>query len=197
MDSPPKSNVSAATQAFGGLIESVNRPVYAYAAERLNPAAHQNFLEIGFGNGALFALIAAKISKGLIAGVEPSPSMVQTARQRLKARNLDLRVGDCSRLPWPDETFHKAAAIHCFHFWSNPESDLNEVLRVLRPGALFLLVLRDHAKRTSTAKLPNPISDGRDEVANTIRALERAGFVQIKEESKQGTSSVITSVRPQ
>ena len=174
-------NLNATAQFFSGRMEAFNREIYEFAAQRLNLAPYQNFLDIGFGNGALLALLAPKISKGLLAGIEPSKLMVDAAKDRLKAQSLDLRLGTVSQLPWPDETFHKAAAIHSFHFWAKPDTNLNEVYRVLRPGALLLLVLRHEVT---------------EDLQSTVSALERSGFTHITDEGPVSGSTVIIALRP-
>ena len=43
-------------------------------------------------------------------------------------------------LPFADSSFDVVTTVESFYFWPNPECDLAEVWRVLRPGGRFLLV---------------------------------------------------------
>src|SRR5690242_4468132 len=79
--------------------------------------------EVGFGPGHALQMLAAKARLALVAGVDHSRLMVETARRRLlRARGpaaLDLRLGKAAELPFPDETFDVAYAVNSFHQWPN------------------------------------------------------------------------------
>jgi len=97
-------------------------------------------LEIGCGPGANIWFMAREGFS--VCGIDGSATAIHRARQRLTEEGLtaDLRVGDYAQLPWPDSTFD--GAIENVSLYSNPSAAidraLNEVHRVLRPGAAFL-----------------------------------------------------------
>ena len=47
---------------------------------------------------------------------------------------LELRVAGSAALRWPDATFDKAFLVHTLYFRSEPEKDLRELRRVLKPA---------------------------------------------------------------
>lgn len=162
---------------FGVLMERLNRPAYRIAADIVAPPKGGAFLEIGFGTGGLLDLLAGQDETLFLAGIDASPLMVATATRRLDRRHVarDLRNGNAERLPWDEEQFDAAAALHCFQFWADPTAVLNEVHRTLKPGGVFVMVLRRHEGR-DTDWLPNPWSRMGDEAGSAKTLMEKAGF---------------------
>lgn len=183
--------------AFGWLMDVFNREAHRYACRRLDVGPSDRILEIGFGTGKLVAMLAKAASSGLVAGVDPSPLMVNTARKRnarfIEAGTVDLRVGTASSLPWGDGTFDKAAALHSFQFWSDPERDLAEVARVLRPAGLLLLILRMRDRTDYKSPVPNPLCRGLGGVEAIQSVVSKCGFERPIIEGRVGTSVVLTT----
>ena len=75
-------------------------------------------------------------TEGRIAGVDPSPEMIEQARARnvtaIEIGRVDLRRGIVERLPFDDNAFDKALAINSMQVWSDIEVGLREILRVLK-----------------------------------------------------------------
>lgn len=94
------------------------------------------FLDVGCGPGA--ALEYAAATGAQIAGVDPSPSMVDRASKRIPT--ADVRVGSAEELPFPDNYFTVVANVASFHHWADREAGLREILRVLTPGGRLHIV---------------------------------------------------------
>lgn len=94
----------------------------------LGPDDH--FLDIGCGPGA--ALEQAAATGARVAGVDPSPSMVERASKRVP--QAEVRVGSAEELPFGDDHFTVVANVASFHHWADRDAGLREVLRVLAPG---------------------------------------------------------------
>ncbi len=83
-------------------------------------------------------------------GVDLSPRMLDVLRAKLAASIPDwpsrvtLVEGDITALPFPDAAFDVAVAVHIFHLVSPWETALDEVVRVLRRPAVFLLCGNEH-----------------------------------------------------
>jgi ubiquinone/menaquinone biosynthesis C-methylase UbiE len=71
--------------------------------------------------------------------------MVRQARKRNAATvhegRVEFRYGGVSSLPYEDESFDEALSVHSIYFWHESESDLKEVLRVLKPGGLVAVTV--------------------------------------------------------
>ena len=179
---------------FGWLMAWLNGPAYRHAAKLLDPQAEDWILETGYGTGHLAARLARIATRGMVCGVDPSELMARTAQKRVAGLRADLRIGTADQLPWPDETFDKAAALHNFQFWPDPARGLAEVRRVLKPGASFLLMLRDHEGR-QLRDLPNPISRTGREAEGTLAALQSAGFQGVQRLADFDAAPVILARR--
>ena len=97
-------------------------------------------LEIGCGPGANVWFMAREGFS--VSGIDGSQTAIRQAEQRLAEEGLraDLRTGDFTQLPWPDESFD--GVVENVSLYSNRraaiERALDEVHRVLRPTGLFL-----------------------------------------------------------
>jgi ubiquinone/menaquinone biosynthesis C-methylase UbiE len=85
-------------------------------------------LDIGCGTGTLLSKVDGDIRK---AGLDLSPEMLKKARDKLGAE-VDLRVGDSEKLPWPKDSFDAVTINLSFHHYEHPETVLTEVHRVLK-----------------------------------------------------------------
>jgi ubiquinone/menaquinone biosynthesis C-methylase UbiE len=184
-----------AGHVVGWIMDHRNARAHDFALKRLDVRQADSVLDIGFGTGRLVRKLAKKARDGYIAGVDPSELMLHTAEKRTrrfrKKGRVELRLGEASLLPWPDARFDKVTALHCFQFWSDPQHDIAEVRRVLKPGGLFVLILR--ARRKPPKWLPNPISRSGEEIAGAFQLLANNGFIETRIEGKAGSSPVITA----
>jgi ubiquinone/menaquinone biosynthesis C-methylase UbiE len=98
--------------------------------------AEDRFLDIGCGPGA--ALEHAAAAGAQVAGVDPSPSMVERASKRVP--EADVRIASAEDLPFPDAHFTIVVNVASFHHWADRDAGLREVLRVLAPGGRLLLM---------------------------------------------------------
>jgi SAM-dependent methyltransferase len=180
---------------FGLLMDYSNAATFRAARERLALKHGENVVEIGFGTGKLASLLAADVGQDHIAGVDPSPLMVATARRRNPGS--DLREGNASRLPWPDAHFDAAVALHCWQFWDDPAHSLHEIRRVMKPNARLVMILRDHSKaQAKLGWLPNPLSRSGDETANLLVALAAVGFEAVRRDGRVGSSDIVIARNP-
>lgn len=181
-------------RVFGWIMERTNAASYRAAADLLPSGPDVRLLEIGFGTGALVALLAKRGARQ-VAGVDPSTLMLEVAAKRSRGPDIDLQSGDARQLPWPDGHFDGVAALHSFQFWAPPEACLAEVARVLRPGGILVLILRHHGGGKNVQWLPNPLSRLADEPAATVAALANAGYADAAIVGKSGTSAIVTARR--
>lgn len=99
-------------------------------------------LDIGMGPGFLTYDLAPIVGeRGLVAGVDSSPVMVELAEKRCAGRGpTEFRPGDATQLPFGDANFDAVTGVQVYEYVADMEKALAEVHRVLRPsGRLFIL----------------------------------------------------------
>ena len=118
-----------------------NRFDAEWSVSLLNIQPDDRVLEIGFGPGVSTQLASAKASKGFVAGIDHSRTMVQAAAQRnaaaVQSGRLELRVGEAGSLPYPDQSFDIVFSLHSIYFWPEPIDSLREIKRVLKQEGLL------------------------------------------------------------
>jgi SAM-dependent methyltransferase len=111
---------------------------------------HDRLLEVGFGPGVSTQLASERASKGFVAGIDHSRAMVEAASQRnaaaIRSGRMELKHGEVSALPYPDESFDTAFSLHSIYFWPNPVDCLKELRRVLKPGGLLGITIQPKDK---------------------------------------------------
>src|SRR5437870_2803113 len=91
-------------------------------------------VEIGVGTGRIALPLAPHVRA--VYGVDLSRPMLMRLREKQTDESVAVAEGDISKLPFPDSTFDAALAVHIFHLVADWRSAIDEVARVLRPGAV-------------------------------------------------------------
>ena len=189
----------AAGRLFSRVMERMNEGAYRHVLHLLAETPCHSVLEIGFGTGRLLELLA-RAGSTVLAGVDPTPDMVERARSRLArlgrevAIEADLRCTTADDLPWPDAHFDAVLALHSFQFWPCPEQVVADIRRLLARHGRLVLVLRDHGS-VAPSWLPNALSRSGDEVGATLRLLQDCGFDGVREAEPAGDSRVLVATR--
>lgn len=186
-----------AGRAFAVAMDALNRPAHRAAAGWLAQRRPGDVLEIGFGTGQHLGLLAGRLPAARLAGLDPSPLMVATARRRLArfGPRVTVEEGDANALDGPPGRLDAAVALHSFQFWDRPADSLAALAAALRPGGVLLLVLRDHGA-SPPGWLPNTLSRTGDELRATAAALAAAGF-SVAEPFALGGSPALAAAVPQ
>ena len=169
----------------GNLMARGNEHEVRWTVSLLNIQPDQHILEIGFGPGVAIEYASQKAVHGLVAGIDFAETMVQVARKRnapaIKAGRVDLRHGEVSAVPYANDSFDTAFAIHCIYFWPKPIEGLTEIRRVLRPGGLLAVTIMPKDKWPPERTPPPDVFTlyGTDEVA---QLLSEAGYRDVRVE---------------
>jgi len=92
--------------------------------------------EVGIGTGRIALPLAAHV--GQMTGVDLSAAMLGRLLSKRGAEPCFPTQADATRLPFPDETFDAAVAVHIFHLIPNWQDSVREVARILRPGGVLI-----------------------------------------------------------
>jgi ubiquinone/menaquinone biosynthesis C-methylase UbiE len=115
-----------------------------WGLEHISVPDDAQILDIGCGGGRTIHKLATRASTGKVYGVDYSETSVVSSQkfnqQWIDERRVDIRHGSVSQLPFPDGMFDLATAIETHFYWPNLLADMREVLRVLKPGGVFLII---------------------------------------------------------
>lgn len=95
-------------------------------------------LEIGVGTGRITRPLAERGVR--VCGVDISALMIGRLVAQLTERHVapDLVLGDSTRLPLADASFHAALSFHVLHLIPDWPYAVEEIRRVLAPGGVFV-----------------------------------------------------------
>lgn len=106
----------------------------------IGPRPGLRVLDAGCGRGE--ALLACARAGAEVAGVDYSKDAVELTRQTLADfPESDVRLGDLTALPWPDDSFDRILFSDVIEHLTPEQAaaTLSELHRVLRPGGFLLL----------------------------------------------------------
>ena len=119
---------------IGPWLDRISGPMNNLALAELDLQETDDVLEVGFGGGALLAMIAGRTT-GRVLGVDISPQMVERARRRFRrTERVRLFHASVQKLPLADRSVDKACSVNNVYFWPDPVRALRELARVIRPG---------------------------------------------------------------
>lgn len=127
-----------------------NAALNAFMLEKLDVKPTDCILEIGFGPGVMLGDLSERIEDGKVHGIDFSKTMIEQATIRnqphIESGCLRLCEGCSDKMPYEDNHFDKIVTGNTLYFWHPPEPHLKEILRVLKPGGLFVMGFRDKAQ---------------------------------------------------
>lgn len=132
-------------------------------------------VDFGCGTGDLLPYLKHKAD--YVIGVDRSENMLGEARSRFREveHHINLRIGDIRHLPLRDNEADLGIINMVLHHLQSPQSAMQEIYRVLKPGSQFIIVdflrhqLEDLRKRYGDRWL----GFSEDEIG---KWLEKAGF---------------------
>ncbi len=146
--------------------EEISHPLFATLYDALSPmewvlAPHRRYLttelsgrvlDIGTGTGELFEYVAADRERNSAYpleyhAIEPDPHMRKRASRAAAEAGLEVRLRDerAESLPYPDDSFDVVLSGLVFCTIQAPDTALEEVSRVLKPGGEFRFLEHVHA----------------------------------------------------
>jgi ArsR family transcriptional regulator len=117
--------------------------------------------DLGCGSGNLTIELAASVKQ--VIGVDNSAEMLKAAKRRTAGlANVELRKGELSALPIESSTSDAAMIVLALTYVADPQSAVNEMARILKPGGRGVIV----------DLLPHDRDDFRRQMGQTSRGLE-------------------------
>jgi len=113
---------------------------------KANIPADGRVLDVGTGTGIIALNVAAKIGEqGKVVGIDLSEGMLEKALNKAKQKGLEGRTEflrmDAENLELPDNSFDAALSLYALRHFPNPDKSVNEIFRVLKPGASIVVAV--------------------------------------------------------
>jgi ubiquinone/menaquinone biosynthesis C-methylase UbiE len=92
--------------------------------------------------------MAAIATEGMLYGVDYAKGSVAASRGKnaelIKAGGVEIRQASVSHLPFPDAKFDLVTAVETQYYWPDPVKDMQEILRVLKPGGTLIIIAESY-----------------------------------------------------
>lgn len=103
-----------------------------------------NLLDIGCSAGASTRAIAGRFPTMQCLGIDLSRKAIESARKNHQLPNLRFEVGNGKGLPFPDHSFSIVTSCDCLEHIPNPETALEEMMRVVKPRGYLIVKGPNH-----------------------------------------------------
>ncbi len=156
---------------------------------KLKPTDH--LLEVGFGPGVAIKKASRIITKGSIAGIDHSETMLAQASKlnsdAIQCGTVELYLGTVEELPAFARPFDKIFSANVVQFWRDPVATFKKLRSLLAPSGIIATTYMARNKGATNA-------DTHAMVKEIIRQLQASGFSSIRVEEKQMNPVSVASV---
>jgi len=162
----------------------------SHIVNRIKIEPGSDILDLGCGTGVLFDMLRRIIGpEGTVTGVDFSLQMARVAHRNFPFSNVNVVDADAMALPFRDSCFDMAISFAAFPHFADKQLALDEIDRVLKPGARFCIIHLASSKELSDLhhRIGGLIQD--DELPPKARMqemLEASNFEVIQVEDHSG-----------
>lgn len=134
-----KDPYRASARFYDSLVEPLNKTIRQIGLKMYPPREGMLVLDVGCGTGTNLDLYQK--AGCMVSGIDTSQSMLEEAQKKLGKR-AELRLGDASRMPYPDGAFDLVTAMLTLHEMpgSIRTAVMSEIVRVVKEEGRILIV---------------------------------------------------------
>jgi len=162
----------------------------SHIVDTLDIESGMDILDVGCGTGVLFDLLRRIVgAEGTVIGVDFSIQMAKVAHRNFPFPNVNVVDADTLALPFSDSSFDMAISFSAFPHFANQQLALDEVDRVLKPGASFCIIHLISSAELSDLhrRAGGPIGDDELPTADKMREMfDASEFTLTKLEDHAG-----------
>jgi SAM-dependent methyltransferase len=100
-----------------------------------------NVLDVGCGQGICSAKLILEDLHYV--GVDPSPMLIERAKQLHSKVNREFVIGNIYSLPFQAHTFEAVFSVAVWHLLENSQLAASEISRILKPSGSYVLITAD------------------------------------------------------
>jgi arsenite methyltransferase len=124
--------------AAGGKGESMEHdhwPIAKPALELMQIAPTDSIFDVGCGAGWLSRILAKRVPRGRVLGMDISDEMINHAREAsVHQANLSFIVGTVDEIPREQNSFDRIITVESSYYWPDPAKGVRELYRVAAEG---------------------------------------------------------------
>jgi SAM-dependent methyltransferase len=109
-------------------------------------------LDVGCGGGRTIQKLALLAKEGKVYGIDYAKGSVDASRgknaQLIEEGRAEIQEASVSQLPSPANKFDLVTAVETQYYWPDVVNDMQEILRVLKPGGTLLVIAESYRKGT-------------------------------------------------
>jgi len=183
---------------FASLMNVTHSKMTDWALAQIPIQANATVLDVGCGGGETVKKLATRATR--VYGIDYAAGSVAESlahnQQSIAEGRVTIKEASVSKLPFPDDSFDIVTAIETQYYWPDIPAALREILRVMRPGAEFALVLEAY-RGGKNDRLLGPVmrvlGARRLSIAEQRGLFAVAGYVNVRtvEEASKGWLCVI------
>ena len=114
-----------------------------FLVSRVEVGPEDRVLDVATGTAAV-AIELVRRSGCRVVGLDQSPEMLETGRERIGSANLGDRIelveGTAERLPFEDASFDALTFTYLLRYVEDPAAAMRELARVVRPGGTIAML---------------------------------------------------------
>lgn len=172
-------------------------PLTNWGLNLINIQDGWTMLDIGCGGGATIKRLLKRSKGAQVYGIDISEESVAKAR-KVNDAVIDKQVfvcqGSAEKLPYEDNKFNLVTAVETVYFWPNLPSCLQEVYRVLKPGAKFAIMVESVESDSVWTKVVDGMTVYQPEQLKKM--LDDAGFVNTEIHQKKPSYATFLGMKP-
>ena len=114
-------------------------------------------LDVGCRGGRTIQKMAGLATEGMVYGIDFAEGSVAASRAKnaglIKAGRVDIKQASVSHLPFANASFDLVSAVETHYYWPDMLKDMQEILRVLKPGATFIILAESYHHNSKSNEL--------------------------------------------
>jgi SAM-dependent methyltransferase len=121
----------------------------AWGLSHLSIGQQDTILDVGCGGGGTIHKLAKIAAQGKVYGIDFSTESVMVSqmknRQFIQLGRVDIQQSTVSCLPFSAGMFDLVTAVNTHNYWPDLVVDMQEILRVLKPGGKLIIITSVYA----------------------------------------------------